>query len=174
VPPSEMTTSTVDDSREEVLDVIPVLAGWVRGVLLGLTLALVGVFSIALWLDPYRTDGSARRMETHRQLGLPPCTFYGTTGVPCPSCGMTTSFALTVRGDLLNAARANAVGMLMALTALAFIPWSLVCVFARRPFLIYSLDKALTAVILIFLGLMLLRWAVVLVVYFWGGTPLRL
>ena len=34
--------------------------------------------------------------------------------------------------------------------------------------------KALTAAVLIFLGLMLLRWAVVLIAYFWGGTPLRI
>ena len=51
-------------------------------------------------------------METHRQLGLPPCTFKEMTGLPCPSCGMTSSFALLVRGDVMNSLRANAVGTL--------------------------------------------------------------
>jgi hypothetical protein len=169
VPPSN---TTVDDSQE-VLEVIPVLPGWVQGVLIGITLGLVGVFSMALWLDPYWEDGTARLMETHRQLGLPPCTFKIGTGIPCPSCGMTTSFALTVRGDLLHAAQANLVGMLMALTCLAFIPWSLACVVAKRPFFFHSLEKALTVVILLFLGLMLVRWALVVALHFWSGGPAR-
>ena len=31
---------------------------------------------------------------------MPPCNFVLMTGKPCPSCGMTTSFALLVRGDI--------------------------------------------------------------------------
>src|SRR5262249_58677244 len=84
----------------------PALALWVRGILVALTVGVVAVFAIALRLNPYGTDGRPLRMETHRQLGLPPCTFYLMTGLPCPSCGMTTSFAFLVRGDLVNSVRA--------------------------------------------------------------------
>ncbi|NBO19844.1 MAG: DUF2752 domain-containing protein, partial [Proteobacteria bacterium] len=39
------------------------------------------------WLTP-----DARGLGTHEQLGLPPCGFYLWYGLPCPSCGMTTSW----------------------------------------------------------------------------------
>jgi hypothetical protein len=146
----------------------------VRGTLLGLALGLVAVFAIAVWLDPYDTQGQPRRMETHRQLGLPPCTFYMVTGLPCPSCGMTTSFALLLHGDVVNSLRANAVGTLLALFWLALIPWSLVSVLRRRLLFISSLEQALTRVILVFLGLLLLRWMIVLALTWGSGKGLDL
>ena len=36
---------------------------------------------------------------------------------------MTTSFALTIRGDLIDGVQANSVGVLLALFLLALIPW---------------------------------------------------
>jgi len=164
---------TATDDTQEVLDAIPVLGHWVRGLLLGAALGLVGVFAIALWLDPYRADGSARQMETHRQLGLPPCAFYRVTGLPCPSCGMTTSFALLVRGDVLNSLRANAAGTLLALFCLAFIPWALASALRGQPLFIRALDRALAVVVVVFLGLMLARWALVIGLAWWSGTPYR-
>src|SRR6185437_2336397 len=95
------STSTSQEP-EEVLEVIPLLRPWVRGSLVGLALALCGVFAVAIWLKPYNNDGSPRSMATHRQMGLPPCTFYATCGLPCPSCGMTTSFSLLIHGDAIN------------------------------------------------------------------------
>jgi hypothetical protein len=170
VPPPLLPT---DDTREAV-DVVPVLRGWVRGVLLGLALGLVAVFVTAWELNPYDEDGSPRRMETHRQLGLPPCTFYAVTGLPCPSCGMTTSFALLVRGDVGNSLRANAVGTLLALFGLALIPWSLASVACRRSLFVRSLERALTLVVLVLLGLMMLRWALVVGLAWWYGAPFRI
>jgi hypothetical protein len=123
---------------------------------------LVAVYAIAWRLDPYEADGQPRRMETHRQLGLPPCTFKYLTGLPCPSCGMTTSFALLVRGDLLNSVKANAAGTLLALFGLALIPWSMASVFCKRPLYLMSLELAFVRVFLIFLTLTMVRWVLVL------------
>ncbi|MCB9854353.1 MAG: DUF2752 domain-containing protein [Phycisphaerales bacterium] len=53
---------------------------------------------IAVVLEP-----SPSGMGTHQALGLPPCGFAYSTGLPCPTCGMTTSFSLTVRGRLYSA-----------------------------------------------------------------------
>ncbi|MBL8798284.1 MAG: DUF2752 domain-containing protein [Planctomycetia bacterium] len=150
----------------------PDMNWWVRGTLLGMALGFTIVFGIALRLNPYREDGSALRGETHRQLGLPPCTFKVMAGLPCPSCGMTTSFSLLVRGDLWNSLRANAVGTMLALGGLAFVPWSLASVVCKRPLLITSMEKALIVVVLAFLVLMLLRWSVVLLLYYGGGVQL--
>jgi hypothetical protein len=151
--------------------VIPVLGPWVRGALVGVAAGLTAVFAVACWLDPYHPDGSARRMETHRQLNLPPCTFKVSTGLPCPSCGMTTSFALLMHGDLVNSLRANAVGTLLAVFCLALIPWSVASAVLRRPLFLVSLERAFTVVVLVFLGLMLFRWAVVIAWAWLSGTP---
>jgi hypothetical protein len=154
---------------DEPADVVPVLTRWVRGTLLVMALGVTAVFGIALWLNPYDADGQPLRLETHTQLGLPPCTFRIMTGVPCPSCGMTTSFALLMHGDVLNSLRANAVGTLLALLGLAFIPWSLVCILCKRSFFIVSFERALLWGVLIFLTLLLGRWLIVLGLARWGG-----
>ncbi len=148
------------------MDVIPVLVWWVRGLLLLLVAALVTVFAVAVYLDPYerKSDGSITplRMETHRKLGLPPCSFKDKTGLPCPSCGMTTSFALLIRGEIWPSLQANAVGTLLAVVCLAIIPWSLVSVALGRPLFIVSLERTIMWLIIGFLVLMLLRWVIVL------------
>jgi Protein of unknown function (DUF2752) len=153
----------IHEPWQQPLPVIPILGGWVRFVLVLIAVLLSGVFTIAVLLNPYR-DGRALTMETHRQLGLPPCTFKKVTGLPCPSCGMTTSFALLMHGDLVNSLRANAVGTLLALVCLAYIPWALLCAVRGRRYLILSFEHVLIRLVVLFLVLMLARWAIVLLV----------
>jgi hypothetical protein len=126
------------------------------------TLVLVGVFALAICLNPYDGDGKPLRMGTHMGLDLPPCTFYDLTGKPCPSCGMTTSFALLIRGDVVNSLKANAVGTLLAVFCLVLIPWNLVCAWRGRLYGIRSLERSITLALLVFVVLMLLRWGIVL------------
>jgi hypothetical protein len=97
---------------------------WVRGLLLLNAAALVGLFTVAAWLKPYDADGVPLRMASHTQLGLPPCNFVAWFGRPCPTCGMTTSFALLMHGDVLASLRANPGGTLFALGLMLFAPWS--------------------------------------------------
>lgn len=54
---------------------------------------------------------------THTQLGLPPCGFLVVTGYPCPGCGLTTAFANMADGHIVDAARANAFGVLLFLVS---------------------------------------------------------
>lgn len=170
-----MCCPSPSSSREpkEVLEVIPVLRPWVRGSLIGLALALIAVFVVAVWINPYKADGSPLTMATHRQLGLPPCTFYFTTGFPCPACGMTTSFALLMRGDLRNSLRANAVGTLLAGFCLLLIPWSLASLVCGRTLFVRSIERTLTFVMLAFLSMLLLRWMIVLGMAWLTGTPFQ-
>jgi hypothetical protein len=155
--PLELTEESLEPIRPEAAP----LNRWVRGTLLGTALGWVMVFAIAAWLRPYDDEGTPLRMETHRQLGLPPCTFKVVSGLPCPSCGMTTSFSLLIHGDLVNSLRANAVGTLLALLGLAYIPWSLACVVRNRTLFIASMEMALIKILVAFLILMLLRWGLV-------------
>jgi len=166
VPPS----NRCEFADEEILEAIPVLGDWVRGVLVGLALGVTVVFGIALWLDPYQGDAGTYRMGTHQQLGLPPCSFVVLTKYPCPACGMTTSFALLIRGDVLNALRANWVGALLALSCLLFIPWSLLSAWKRRTIFVRSVEQTFTILVVAFMVLMLLRWAIVIWMLYPGGV----
>lgn len=72
------------------------------------------VLIIAALLSP-----SPAGTGTHHQLGLPPCGFQLMVHVPCPTCGMTTSFAHAVRGQWLQAARAQLGGLVLAIACVA-------------------------------------------------------
>lgn len=140
----------------------PRLTWGIRITLVFVVALLIALFSLAAWLDPYDASGKARKDETHRQLGLPECTFKNLTGKPCPSCGMTTSFSLLLRGDFIHAYEANEVGLLLASFLLVCIPWAIISLFRNRLVYIESLERALTWAVAVFLTLLLVRWAIVL------------
>jgi hypothetical protein len=79
----------------------------------------ITVFLLAALLNPYDGQGRPLSHGTHRQLGLPPCLMKEVTGLPCPSCGMTTSFSLLMHGDASAAWRANWAGVIVASLGLA-------------------------------------------------------
>ena len=140
----------------------PRLARWVRGVLVLLALGFATIFGIAVWLNPYDADGNPRSMATHTQLGLPPCNMVEMVGKPCPACGMTTSFALLMHGDVPNSLRANWAGTVLAVVLLALIPWAVASACRGRYYFIRSGEALTTAVVITLLVLMLGRWGVVL------------
>jgi hypothetical protein len=72
----------------------------------GAGLALLG---LAWWLEP-----SSKGYGTHLQLGLPSCTWPAVMGIACPSCGMTTSFSLAARGQLIDSFVNQPMGFLLA------------------------------------------------------------
>jgi len=146
----------------ETVDAIAVMHPWMRRGLAMVALASMTVLGIAAWLHPYDDEGRPLLMETHRQLGLPPCTFRLVTGMPCPSCGMTTSFALLMHGELSASLKANAVGTLLALLCVLVIPWSLLCAYKGRLYGIVSLEKTLIILVITIVSLTLLRWFIVI------------
>lgn len=95
-------------------------AGLVGGASLVLTLARV--------LRP-----AAAGFGTHRQLGLPPCPFMAVTGLPCPGCGLTTSFAHMARLDFTAALGAQPFGVYAFLLTLLLIPFSVYLMRRRVP-----------------------------------------
>jgi len=79
-------------------------------------LGAVAVLAVAAWLRP---DPAGH--GTHEQLGMLPCTWAAVLDKPCPTCGMTTSFAYAANGDMLGALTAQPFGALLALlTAVTF------------------------------------------------------
>jgi hypothetical protein len=78
-----------------------------------IALGCLAVLTLAAYLPP-----SPSGMGTHRHaLGLPACNFLRTTGLPCPSCGMTTSFAWFAKGNIVASAYVQPMGMILALLA---------------------------------------------------------
>ncbi|MBA4063727.1 MAG: hypothetical protein C0501_08440 [Isosphaera sp.] len=103
-------------------------------------------------------------MATHTQLGMPPCGFVLATGRPCPACGMTTSFALLVRGDVGASLRANWAGTVIAVLWAGALVWAVVSGVKGRPLFVPRGrgELVLTAAVGVVLLLMLLRWGIVL------------
>lgn len=93
-----------------------------RGGCAAIGLVLLALLALAAWLSP---DPYGEGYGTHRQLGLPPCSFIQVFGFRCPSCGMTTAWSYVVRGRLQSAVAANAGGALTAIIAALAAPWCL-------------------------------------------------
>jgi len=73
------------------------------------------VLGVALGLTP-----SHRGVGTHTAMGLPACGMLETTGIPCMTCGMTTSFSYAAHGNLVASVLTQPAGALLALlTAMA-------------------------------------------------------
>ena len=127
-----------------------------RRVLLGIAgLGLSCVWGVALWLPPH-----PRGFGTHQALGLPPCTVVQWTGERCPSCGMTTSWALLIRGQLRKSAEANVGGMLLGLVALAAVPWTLASAGQGRWWGFVPDERIGAVVLFVILSITMIDWAV--------------
>lgn len=75
---------------------------------------LLALLVVSAWLKP-ATAGHG----THTQLGLLQCGWVAAIGKPCPTCGMTTSFAHAADGNIVAAAVVQPMGAVLALAAAA-------------------------------------------------------
>jgi hypothetical protein len=73
-------------------------------------MACSGILGVAAYIHP-----DPRGYGTHAQLGTGQCGFLILTGYPCPTCGMTTAFAHTVRGQWWRAFFVQPAGFVLAL-----------------------------------------------------------
>jgi hypothetical protein len=85
-----------------------------RLMLLALSLASLGVLVLAHRLAP-----SPLGVGTHKQMGFQNCEFLQRTHLPCPTCGMTTSFSWFVRGNWVASFYVQPMGFLLALACAA-------------------------------------------------------
>jgi hypothetical protein len=87
------------------------VVGW-PGRLLALA---IGLACLTVMVTAARLTPSPTGMGTHTQLGLDQCQFALRTGLPCPSCGMTTSFSWLARGNLVASFYIQPMGALLGL-----------------------------------------------------------
>ena len=83
-----------------------------RVLALAVALGCLSVLVLAAYLRPSPTG-----VGSHRSLGLNSCQFLDSTGLPCPSCGMTTSFTWFARGNLLASLYVQPMGAVLAAVA---------------------------------------------------------
>jgi hypothetical protein len=83
-----------------------------RLIALAIALAALAVLITATQVPP-----AANGMGTHMRLGMQNCGFLARTDLPCPSCGMTTSFAHFVRGNAVASAYVQPMGFALAILA---------------------------------------------------------
>lgn len=89
---------------------------------------LVFAPTLAVLITAASLTANEAGVGTHTQLGLAPCGFKSATGMPCATCGMTTSFTHAADGHLFTAFVTQPAGATLAvLTAMAVLVsgWSL-------------------------------------------------
>ena len=126
----------------------------------GVGLGCLVVLVIAAWLTP-----SPSGVGTHRaSLGMPPCNFLQTTGLPCPSCGMTTSFAWLARGNLAASAYVQPMGAVLAILAAGSVWGGLYIAITGRPAhrLLRLLPPRYTLVPLLLFGILAWGWKILI------------
>ena len=75
----------------------------------------IGCF--ALLFTAARLTPSPDGVGSHTELGLARCQWLEHTGIPCPSCGMTTSWTWFVRGNLAASIYLQPMGTVLAIIA---------------------------------------------------------
>ena len=75
----------------------------------GIAGACFGLLAIAMSLLPNPSG-----VGTHTALGLQQCQFLARTGLPCPGCGMTTSFSWFSRGNIEASLYVQPMGTVLA------------------------------------------------------------
>ena len=124
-----------------------------RLIALGVAAACLSVLTLASRLQPNR-DG----VGSHRALGLAGCQFLDSTGLSCPSCGMTTSFAWFAHGNLVASVYVQPMGAALAIVAAGCVWGGLYVALTGRP--VYRLLRLLPGryYLLPLLALAVLAW----------------
>ncbi len=117
-------------------------------------LAVLALLVTARWLEPAQNG-----YGTHQQLGLPVCTWRALWGIPCPACGMTTSWSLMMRGQWQAAMEANLGGSLLAIIALAYLAAVCYCLAGGRAWTRQQRTLTLAVSLLGAMAVAIAQWA---------------
>jgi hypothetical protein len=92
-------------------DRLPMAARWLA--------AGIGAACLALMIVSASLKPNPAGVGTHTALGLSQCQFLARWGIPCPGCGMTTSFSWFARGNIEASLYIQPMGTVLALLAAA-------------------------------------------------------
>lgn len=119
----------------------------------GLMLGIVLLLLVASRLTP-----DPRGFGTHEQLGLRPCSFYGLTGRPCPTCGATTAWALLLDGEWSAGVRANVAAVVLGGLAIVAVPWLLASAVTGRWLAVRPTARGVLVASTAFTAVMVIDW----------------
>lgn len=120
-------------------------------------LALIAGAGFTLMLARMLTPSIAG-YGTHEQLGLPPCLFFKLTGIPCPNCGLTTSFAHSARFHFYQAFIAQPFGLIVFCLTVASIPVFVFLLHQRISWSEFIRAKGFDRLIYALIAIYLLGW----------------
>lgn len=95
---------------------------------------------------------------THQQLGLPACLMLTLTGIPCPSCGLTTSFSHAAHLDFSQAMHVQPFGLLIFIMMAASIPISILIMTRQKPFSHLLFSRSANLIMYGLLSLYIVSW----------------
>jgi len=124
-----------------------------RLLLVGASAAGTALLVVAWSLEP-----DARGWGTHEQLGLMPCFFRQQLGHLCPTCGMTTAWAHTVRGNFAHATLASLAGTMLCLAVGLAVPWMSLSAIRGRWFIGSPNASVWIVLLLIWVGVAIMDW----------------
>ena len=138
-----------------------------RLVALSAALGCLAVLVTAALVTPNPTGVGTHASALHLQ----PCQFLQNTGLPCPGCGMTTSFAWFARGKLLASVYVQPMGATLALLSGACVWVGFYIAFTGRPVyrLLLLLPPRYYVLPLLALGLLAWGWKIMLRLNHWDG-----
>ncbi len=123
-----------------------------------IAIAIAGA-AVAVTVMLLRVEPDPRGHGTHEALGMSPCSWPRTHGMPCPTCGATTAACLLVHGRPFAAIATQPFGAAIAAFGLWLGGIALYCLLRGRSFLDVYVQLPRTKLLLGFTVLGLLAWA---------------
>jgi hypothetical protein len=139
--------------------------GWAgRSIALLLALTSAGVLLLGASLD-----ADPRGHSTHERLGLPACGMFRFSGIPCMTCGMTTSFAHLLDGRPLASLVTQPMGTLLCVMTAMLLCAGLYVAATGLPGAVWFRRFPTVRQVMLLLGLALLAWGYKIVAVVGGG-----
>ncbi len=111
------------------------------------------LLALAAWLTPAEAG-----IGTHEQMNLPPCSWPTLLGIPCITCGMTTSFAHAADGHFLKSFATQPMGFLLALATAMTVLLGFYIALTGSPIATYLFQGWSMKTTWIIIGLFLAAW----------------
>jgi hypothetical protein len=131
----------------------------------------LGMVSGAILIVARLLRPSSRGVGTHEQLGIPPCAFLHFTGIPCPGCGLTTSFAHAARLHFYDAFITQPFGLILFCLTALIVPLSFYFIYSRVSWARLFYSARFNRAMYIMIALYLLGWIYKIVAMKWLFPP---